>query len=83
MLKYNNMNNFGRVLTTCIYDTIEDGLTQMPVHTIDDSEYQKHFYERNDKGGFCKIVGLKEYQVKPFFDIDPRGEFDYRLIDKL
>jgi len=75
------MNNFGRVLTTCIYDKKENGFTQIPVYT--NEQYLEEFHKRNHKGGFCEIVGLEEYQVKPFFDIDPKGDFDYRVIDEI
>ena len=27
-------------------------------------------------GGICEIVGLKEYQVKPYFDIDAKIDLD-------
>ena len=35
--------------------------------------------DKKGYGGICEIVGLKEFQVKPYFDIDanfcPRGVF--------
>jgi len=80
-----NMTNFGRVLTTCIYDKKKEnggnGFSQIPVYT--EEEYMQEFDKRNKMGGFCEIVGLKEYQVKPYFDIDPRGDFDYSIIDEI
>ena len=55
-----DMSNFGRVLTTCIYDTKEKGLSQIPVYT--EEEYLKGSEKRNKKGGLFELVGLKEYQ---------------------
>jgi len=75
------MSNFGRVLTTCIWDKKENGLSKIPVYS--EKEYLEEFDKRNKKGGFCEIVGLKEFQVKPYLDIDPKGEFDYSLIDNI
>ena len=75
------MSNFGRVLTTCIYDKKENGLSKIPVYS--EKEYLEEFDKRNKKGGFCEIVGLKEFQVKPYLDIDPKGEFDYSIIDDI
>lgn len=82
MLPYNKeMSNFGRVLTTCIYDKKEIGFSKIPV--CSEEEYLVEFDKRNKKGGFCEIVGLKEFQVKPYLDIDPKGEFDYSFIDNI
>jgi hypothetical protein len=81
---YNNkeMSKFGRVLTTCIYDTVKKGFSQIPVYSND--EYLKEFKKRNKNGGFCELVGLEEYQVKPYFDIDGKGEdFDNNIIDEI
>ena len=75
------MSNFGRVLTTCIYDKKQDGFSKITIYT--EEEYLKEFDKRNKKGGFCEIVGLEEFQVKPYLDIDPKGEFDYSLIDSV
>ena len=75
------MSNFGRVLTTCIWDKKENGFSKIPVYS--EGEYLEEFDKRNKKGGFCEIVGLKEFQVKPYLDIDPKGEFDYSLIDNI
>ena len=44
------MSNFGRVLTTCIYDKKTIGLSQIPVYTEED--YMKQFEKKNKKGGF-------------------------------
>ena len=40
------MNNFGRVLTTCIYDKKENGLSQIPVYA--EEEYLKGVERRNN-----------------------------------
>ena len=80
MLNYNNMNNFGRVLTTCIYDKLENGLSQIPVYT--EEEYLKGVEKRNTKGGLFELVGLKEYQVTPYFDIDAKGDIGQAEIDE-
>jgi phage/plasmid-associated DNA primase len=80
-----NMSNFGRVLTTCIYDKKKEnggnGFSKIPIHN--EEEYIKEFEKRNKSGGFCELVGLEEYQVKPYFDIDPKGEFEYSRIDEM
>ena len=85
LAKNKNMTNFGRVLTTCIYDKKKEiggnGFSRIPVYTKE--EYLEEFNKRNKKGCFCEIVGLKEFQVKPYFDIDPRGDFDYSIIDEI
>ena len=71
MLKYNKdkMENFGRVLTTCIFDTIKNGLSQIPITNEDDYIKQLTMMDKC-QGGMFELVGLKEYQVKPYFDID-------------
>lgn len=43
-------------------------------------DYEIHRQLR--KGHFYELVALPEYQVKPYFDLDPRGEFDYKIFDK-
>jgi hypothetical protein len=43
-------------------------------------DYQIHKDLR--KGYFYEILGLPEYQVKPYFDLDPKGEFDYKKFDE-
>ena len=75
------MENFGRVLITCIYDKIETGLSQIPVYTEEEYMKQLKIKDKN-QGGLCELVGLKEYQVKPYFDLDPKGEFDYARFDE-
>jgi hypothetical protein len=37
----------------------------------DEEEYMKKPQKMNrSQGGLCKIVGLNDYQVRPYFDID-------------
>ena len=81
MLEYNTkkMENFGRVLISSIYDR------KTRVEVYDEEAYMKQFdiFNKN-QGGLCEIVGLKEYQVKPYFDIDAKGEdFDYCTFDNI
>lgn len=70
--------NFGRALLTSIYDKKEEGLSQIPIAT--DKEYYK--YLKTNPKGACELVGLEEYQVKPYFDLDPKGDFDYSKFDE-
>jgi hypothetical protein len=45
----------------------------------------KEDYEINKnlkKGFFYEIVGLPDFKVKPYFDLDPKGEFDYKKFDE-
>lgn len=79
MLKY-NMNDFQRVLITNIYDRKEKGFTKYPVYT--EEEYMQELKKRNkNQGGLCELVGLEELQVKPYFDLDPKGDFNYSIFD--
>ena len=72
---------YERVLITNIWDTKEKGLSQIPVFT--EEEYMKQLkIQDKSQGGLCELVGLKEYQVKPYFDLDPKGEFDYAIFDE-
>ena len=75
MLNYNTnkMNNFGRVLISSTYDR------KIRVEVFDEASYLQQLAIRNkNQGGLCEIVGLQEFQVKPYFDIDAKGEdFDY------
>ena len=79
MLSNNRMTqNFGRVLITSIYDKKEN-FSKIPVFTQE--EYMKEL--NKNAGGFCEFVGLDEFQVKPYFDLDPKGkDFDYSLFDE-
>jgi len=39
-------------------------------------------YKELRKGLFKELVGLTEFKVKPYFDLDPKGEFDYKKFDE-
>lgn len=43
-------------------------------------DYQ--IYKDLRKGFFKEIVGLHEYKVKPYFDLEPKGVFDYKKFDE-
>jgi hypothetical protein len=63
-------SKYNRVLISAIQGTKPgEPLPQIPIRTL--SEYEK-IAKKNNKncGGICEIVGLDEYQVKPYFDID-------------
>ena len=34
------------------------------------------------KGLFKELVGLPDFKVKPYFDVEPKGEFDYKKFDE-
>ena len=58
------------MLITCIYDVKETGLSQIPDYT--EEEYMKqHAIKGKTQGGLCELVGMKDYQVKPNFDLEP------------
>jgi hypothetical protein len=74
MLGNNRMTqNFGRVL-------ISDKHNQERTFITNEEDCVIH--KDLKKGYFYEIVGLNEYQVKPYFDLDPRGEFDYKRFDE-
>lgn len=84
MLKYNTnkMENFGRVLISSIYKR------DKRIEIKDDETYTKTLKVMNkNEGGLCEIVGLTDYQVKPYFDIDykdvEKKGFDERIIDDM
>ena len=73
---------FNRVLICSIYKRD----TRIPVRT--EEEYMNQFKLKNkNQGGLCEIVGLDEYQVKPYFDVDGKDKnnegFDESIIDKI
>ena len=37
---------------------------------------QVNKYDKKGCGGICEIVGLEEFQVKPYFDIDAKIDLD-------
>jgi hypothetical protein len=66
-----NNQNFGRVLISSIYKRD----TRVSVKT--EAEYMEQYKARNrNQGGLCEIVGLDEYQVKPYFDVDGKDKDD-------
>lgn len=73
--------NYGRVLITCIYDKKANGLSRTPIRTID--EYNEKFDDLNRKGGICELVGTDDCQIKPYFDLDPKGDFDYDILHEV
>ena len=71
MLKY-NMNKFERVLISSIYKR------DTRIEIFEEKEYKLQV-NKNDKkgrGGICEIVGVDEFQVKPYFDIDAKIDLD-------
>lgn len=48
----------------------------------DEEQYKKECEIRNKKGEFWEIVGLPEYKVKPYFDLDGNGEIDMKMFDE-
>ena len=76
---------FGRVLISSVYAKIDNPkkdikMVRVPVRTEEEYMEQHKKYNKNH-GGLCEIVGLDEFQVKPYFDLDPKGDFDYSIID--
>lgn len=86
MLHYNKkekMNHFERVLISSIYKR------NTRIEIFEENEYKLQV-KKSDKlgcGGICEIVGLKEFQVKPYFDIDAKIDldksFDETIIDDI
>ena len=86
MLDNNRMSqNFGRVLISSVWkqqDNLEKNILKLRVPVKTEEEYMKaHKKYNKSEGGLAEIVGLEEYQVKPYFDLDPKGEFDYSIVD--
>jgi hypothetical protein len=77
--------NFGRVLISSVWkqqDNLDKGILKLRVPVKTEEEYMKAYKKYNkSEGGLAEIVGLEEYQVKPYFDLDPKGEFNYSIID--
>jgi hypothetical protein len=75
MLSNNRMTqNYGRVLITCIYDKKETGFSQIPVYTKEEYMTQLKIKDKN-QGGLCELV-------EPYFDLYPKGDFDYSIFDE-
>ena len=73
------MNNFNRVIISTLHDR------KIRVEVYDEDAYMEQLKFRNkNQGGLCEIVGLQEFQVKPYFDVDAKGEdFDYCIFNKI
>ena len=76
MSKY-SMNKFERVLITSIYKRD----TRIEIFEENEYKLQVNKYDKKGCGGICEIVGLDEFQVKPYFDIDAKIELD-KLFDE-
>ena len=55
------MSNFGGVLTTCIYDKKENGLSKIPVYS--EGEYLEEFDKRNKRVLFVKLLFSKSFKL--------------------
>ena len=81
--KEEKMNNFERVLISSIYKRDR----RVEVRNFIDYYEQKKIMDKKGCGGICEIVGLKEFQVKPYFDIDAKIDldktFDETIIDNI
>jgi hypothetical protein len=77
------MNKFERVLITSIYKRD----TRIEIFEENEYELQVNKYDKKGCGGICEIVGVEEFQVKPYFDIDAKIEldksFDETVIDDI
>lgn len=79
--------NFGRVLLSSLYkhkDNLKKDIKQIREYVRTTEDYIDCF-KKYDKfqGGLCELVGLDEFQVKPYFDLDPKGkDFDYSIFDE-
>jgi hypothetical protein len=77
------MNKFERVLISSIYKR------DTRIEISDENEYklQVNKSDKKGRGGICEIVGLEDFQVKPYFDIDAKIEldksFDENIIDDI
>ncbi len=69
-------NKFERALITSIY------LRDTRIEIFEENEYklQVKKYDKKGCGGICEIVGLDEFQVKPYFDLFAKIELD-KLFD--
>jgi phage/plasmid-associated DNA primase len=67
-----NKSNYGRVLISSIYERS----IRIEIKTIEEYIKIAKRHNTNDKGGICEIIGLEEFKVKPFFDIDFFDEKD-------
>ena len=79
-----NISKYERVLTSSIFKR-----NRRVECYEEDYDYYKQCTIMNRKGcgGICEIVGLEEFQVKPYFDIDAKIDldksFDETIIDDI
>jgi hypothetical protein len=66
------MNKFERVLIT----SIEKRDTRIEIFEESEYKLQVNKYDKKGCGGICEIVGVDQFQVKPYFDIDAKFELD-------
>lgn len=59
---------------------VSDSKNKERLAITNNEDYQIHKDLR--KGFFKEIVGLHEYKVKPYFDLEPKGVFDYKKFDE-
>ncbi len=67
------MDKFERKLITSIYK----GDTSIEIFGECEYELQVNKYDKKGCSGICEIVGLEEFQVKPYFDIDSKIGTDH------
>ena len=78
-----NISKYERVLISSIFKR------NTRIEVFEECEYklQVNKYDKKGCGGICEIVGLEEFQVKPYFDIDPKIDldtsFDETIIDDI
>ena len=60
---------------------VSDKTNKKFISITDEFDYHRHLYRLDEKGVFFEIVGLEQFQVKPYFDLDPKGDFDAKLYD--
>ena len=66
------MNKFERVLVSSIYKR----KTRNEIRSLDEYNKQAKLMNKRGVGGICEIVGLEEFQVKPYFDIDVKRDLN-------
>ncbi len=70
--KEEKMNHYERVLISSIFKRTRRVEVQ---HMYEYHEQVKRM-DKKGSGGICEIVGLKEFQVKPYFYIDAKIDLD-------
>jgi len=70
--------NYGRVLISSIWKKVDNpskGIKAVRIPIRTEEEYLDYFNKMNvQQGGYCEIVGLNEFKVKPYFDYDDKSE---------